>query len=85
LAVWTWAATTATVVAGVIVIALTPALNINGVGLLIGPLLISAGVTAGGIIAGLRNAWGILFLVVAIEVVFIVLKFLNPWGIGTVL
>jgi hypothetical protein len=69
----------------VIVIALTPALNISGVALLIGPLLISAGVTAGGIIAGLRNGWAILFLIVTIEVVFIVLKFLNPWGLGTVL
>lgn len=81
---WTWIATTATVVTGVITLALTPVLHITGIYLLLGPLLVAAGVTSSAILSGLRSPWGVIFLFLGVEAGFIILKFLNPWGIGAV-
>jgi hypothetical protein len=83
-ALWAWATTTSTVAAGVIIMGLTPYLGLSGAELLIGPLLVALGLTIGAVIAGLHNAWGVIGLFAGVEVVFIVLKFINPWGIGAV-
>lgn len=85
MALWTWIATTATVATGVLILGLTPFLKLSGVDLLIGPLVIAAGVTAGAILAGLKHPWGVFILVIGVLVTFIVLKFLNPFGIGGVI
>jgi len=85
LALWTWIATTATVAAGVVLLALTPLLGLTGLEMLIGPLIIAGGLTASAVLAGLRSPWGVLILFLGVEAVFIILKFLNPWGLGSVL
>lgn len=68
-----------------VIIGLTKTLGLTGIDLLIGPLLIAGGATASAIMAGVRSPWAVFALLMAIIVGFIVLKFLNPWGVGAVL
>jgi len=80
-----WIITTAVTVAGIIVIALATTLKWSGIDLLIGPLLITSGVVAGALLAGLRNPWWVLFLFIGIESAFIAIHYFDLFGLGSVI
>jgi hypothetical protein len=79
-----WVATTALTVAGLLSLALAAVYGWNGVDLLIAPILIASGVVAGAILAGLRSPWAAIGLFVAIEVVFILIRYFNLFGLGAI-
>jgi hypothetical protein len=82
LALWAWIITTGLTLSGIVAIVLAYVYGWNGVYLLIAPLLIGAGVTTSAILAGLRSPWAVLGLFLGIEVLFIVFRYVNLFGIG---
>jgi hypothetical protein len=78
-----WLTTTALTVAGLISLGISAAYHWTGVYLLIPPILIAVGVTASAILAGLRSPWWVMVLLAGILIAFVILRYLNPLGIGT--
>jgi uncharacterized membrane protein len=77
-----WITTTALTVAGLVSLGISAAYHWSGVYLLVPPLLITVGVTASAVLAGLRNPWWVLTLMTGILVAFVIVRYLNPYGIG---
>ena len=80
-----WIASLALTVAGLVALALAYFYTWTGVNLLIAPLLIAIGVTAGGISAGLKNPWLVLLLFSGIIVAFVIIRYLNLFGLGPII
>lgn len=72
-------------IAGLASIAAVYFLKLTGLPVLLGPLLIATGVSVGGVANGLRNPAWVIVIFVGIIGGFVVLHFVNPYGLGSVI
>jgi hypothetical protein len=82
---WEWALCLAFTVGGLAALALAAFLSWGGTALLIAPVLFGLAVVSGAIFAGLRSPGWAVTLFALVEVGFIVVHFVNPFGLGAIL
>ena len=80
-----WLVTTGLTAAGIVALVVGALWHWGGAQLLIAPLLIALGVTSSAILAGLKNPWGILALFSGIIIAFVVIRYLNLFGLGPII
>jgi hypothetical protein len=80
-----WVVSLALTISGLVALAIVYFFGLTGLPLLAAPLLIATGISAGGIANGLQNPIWVLVIFVVVIGGFIVLHFVNPYGLGGVI